>query len=195
MNRTNCDILAPSVVDKQNPYLKEESPWSFSNLLTHIKGLRAISNDSPFRIKIMRNGGVKVNTISRGILPTQSFHGSGVWLKNGCINDLDLKSEYWVEGCRYALPEDQVIGYKAYLKGKTILYTTDISHFHLDAGTSTGKDRKFHRAFAFGRNFIIFWHRFILTPTTCKTGRIQACLAILQRYFFSDFYYFDYEHN
>ena len=187
MSRTNCDILAPAVLDKQNPCLTKESPWSLSNLLTSIKGLRFISNNSPFRIKIMRNGGVKVNTILRGVFPTQSFHGSGVWFKNGCVNDLDLKSEYWVEGCRYALPDDQVIGYKAYLKGKNILYTTEVSHFHLDAGTSTGKDRKFHRAFAFGRNFIIFWHRFILSQSTCKIERIQATIAICQRYFFQTF--------
>lgn len=115
-------------------------------------------------------------------MPTQSTHGTGFWIKKDIIPSLDLHDEYWVEQCRYALPEDQVLGYKAYLKGVKMIYTTNVSHTHLDAGTSNqGKERAYHFAYAQGRNFLIFWHRFIYTPEHSALNNIVNVLAISYR--------------
>ena len=75
-----------------------------------------------------------------------------------------------------------MLGYKAYLKGVKMIYSTNVSHTHLDAGTSNqGKERAYHFAYAQGRNFLIFWHRFIYTPEHNVPKNIVNVLAISYR--------------
>lgn len=178
--QTGADMLTPTVRNKGEKSPKVKKVFSPQNIFA-LTGITMESHKSCYRVSIMRTAGHKTNTALIGSNPTQSCHGTGFWLRNGVGKLLDLSKEYWVQECKYALPDDQVLGYKAYISGLKIVSSRELSHEHLDAGTSVSGTKRYNLAFAKGRNFLIFWHRFIFKPEKKRVDRIKDRIAINYR--------------
>ena len=180
INEQKCDMLMPVVLDKDgNSGLVEHVSRIPS--VSSIIGVKRISSKSDFRIKVLNTGGFMVNPTLRGEVPTQSCHGTGFWIKMSRISELKLEEELWIDECHYAFPEDQVIGYKAYLSGLKTIYSTNLQHHHLDAGTSVTTNKMYHQGIAGGRNYIIFWHRFIFPQSSSISKKMKDIMSISWR--------------
>lgn len=180
INEQKCDMLMPVVLDKDgNSGLVDH--LSKIPSINSILGVKRSSSKSRFRVKILNTGGYLANPTLRGEIPTQSSHGTGFWIKTSRVRNLRLEDELWIDGCRYALPEDQVVGYKAYLSGLKTVYSTNLHHWHLDAGTSVTSNRLYHQGIAGGRNYIIFWHRFIFSQPSPILKKMRNIISICWR--------------
>ena len=125
----------------------------------------------------MATGGFMANTnIISDAIPTQSAQFAAFYIASNKISLLDLESEYWLEGTKYALPDDQVFYYKCHLLGLDIYMHEKYLVTHLDYGSSN-PNRIFDSIYANGRNFLIFWHRFLFKRASfLKKGWLLICI-------------------
>lgn len=161
IQHSKADFLAPRILLPHQDPNAIPSRWSPKNIINALTGLVIYSSKSKFKIEIIASGGYKANPWLKGTVPTQSLNGPAFWIRNNIQAKLDYRSEYWVEQIKYALPDDQVLGYKAYLLGFNLMYTDHVTVTHLDAKSTLSSDRQFYIAEARGRNLNIFWHRFL----------------------------------
>ncbi|MGZ5424304.1 MAG: glycosyltransferase family 2 protein [Candidatus Aminicenantales bacterium] len=159
---TGAEIVTPNVLSPDGP-----KPSSLKTMLVRLRdflcGLNYVSlKPSPYNIRIWDTGGyIKNGRIEKGRqYYSQSGHGTCAFLKKGTAEFLRFQDEMWLEDAPYPLPEDQVMFYKAYLQGNTIAWCQEAKIWHLDAGHDT-PDKFRHMSYANGRNFTVFWHRFL----------------------------------
>lgn len=117
------------------------------------------------------------------LYPTDSaawtcFFGSMEAMKR--IRFLD---ENWIEKYNYAALDDQVMFYKAKLRGIRTVVVSKAYYIHNDAKTSQSGIRK-DAAFAGTYNRVVFWHRFIykmqkniLTRTLTRLAWMYRCIS------------------
>lgn len=148
---------------------------------------RILAKAKPFKsdywaYKILKSGGFGYN-----INPTKDFYWSEsnagpcfLCRKSDFLN-IHFDHELWLDDTPYALPEDQVMFYKMYLKGFKVATIFNSGIEHLDAGTAikTSSDRTMKMLFSEYRNQIIFWHKFI-KPYNIGLNRLLAFIAIKQ---------------
>lgn len=120
-----------------------------------------------FFYKINLCGGFIVNT---GYDPTQPVysqtgHGSHCFAETAALRNIHFEDELWLEDSGYALPDDQIMFYKLYLKGYKIAVCLDTYFCHLDAASTNDGRRYLKIAQAKAGNFMIFWYRFIFMQT------------------------------
>ena len=164
MLSNDCDVLAPDLVKKEGASRMTQSLLSPFNIFYSLMGTRIENHFQKWRIKIIATGGFMANTKGKSdAMPTQSAQFTAFWIKSGKIAELKLKDEYWLEGTAYALPDDQVFFYKCYLLGFKQYMHEKYTVVHLDHGSSS-PDRLVLGNYADGRNFLIFWHRFLYLP-------------------------------
>ena len=120
-----------------------------------------------FFYKINLCGGYVVNTGYDSSKPvySQTGHGSHCFAKTEALKNIRFEDELWLEDSGYALPDDQVMFYKLYLKGYNIAVCLDTYFCHLDAASTNDGRRYLKIAQAKAGNFMIFWYRFIFTQT------------------------------
>lgn len=175
MENNHCDVLAPDLdsICLSSGILK--SIFSFKNLIYSLLGLRVENPFQKERVKIMGTSGFMANTnVCSDAVPTQSAQFAAFFIRTDKVKLLDLKSEYWLEGTKYALPDDQVFYYKCYLFGLKIYMHEKYTINHLDHGSSN-PDRISDISYANGRNFFIFWHRFLFS----RAGLIKKLWLIV----------------
>lgn len=161
LEKSDADILAPTILSKKDICIPTITPFSKKDVFLRILGVRKESRESKFRIAISPSGGYVANTALKGeFYPTQSVQFGAFWIRNGLSPRLRFYDELWIEKTGYALPDDQVFGFKAYMNGVKVFSTRELLVRHLDGG-SANKDRRKKIAFASGRNFSVFWHRFL----------------------------------
>ena len=86
--------------------------------------------------------------------------GIGFMITKKAFFDSHYEEELWVEESGYAWPDDQVMFYKSKVCGYKMLCATQAKFLHLDGGVWT-KTKSEQLAYAWGRNFLIFWKKFI----------------------------------
>lgn len=162
------------------PSGKSHLPFS-ERLKGLLIGGRIESSKSPYRIKIRATAGFQVNpTLTANITPTQSGNFQCFMFRTAAIQKMDAGAESWLDATTYALPDDQVFFYKAYLLGLRIFRCETPEHKHLDGGSQSAQRLK-KGATANGRNFLIFWHRFLFLPEKSPIKRIKLRTAITYR--------------
>ena len=155
--------------------------FSLRNFILSLMGSRFESRKSKYRIKIAPTAGYIANTdLKKTCNPTQSGTFAAFWIKSDIVETMQLEDEYWLDDTAYALPDDQVFFYKGYIKGVGVYHSRDIVIRHLDHGSSN-PNRRENFAFASGRNFLIFWHRFLYTHQKLLLKRIAYTLCIVYR--------------
>ena len=116
-----------------------------------------------FFYKINLCGGFVVNTGYDPARPvySQTGHGSHCFAETKALRNIHFEDELWLEDSGYALPDDQVMFYKLYIKGYKIAVCLDTYFCHLDAASTNDGKRYLRIAQAKAGNFMIFWYRFI----------------------------------
>lgn len=164
--------------------LDSEIKLSLKNLFLSLLGQQTICfHDRNEYVKINRCGGYSIlkSLHSDRIYLSQSGHGSHCFAKVSALKDIHFEDELWLEEYGYALPEDQVFYYKAFLRGHKIAVCSDSYVRHLDAKSTGKKERKNSLMLAKSRNFIIFWKEFIRARHSNTYDSILDGLAIAYR--------------
>ena len=136
------------------------------------------SKDKGYYKSIWRTGGVVYLT---DLKPHKTYyqqtgHGSHCFGKTVAFKSIHFEEELWLEDTQYALPEDQVMFYKLHLKGYKIVFSQHTILKHLDGAKKSVRENQ--SAFASGRNFLIFWYRFIYKNDKKIIGCILDIIAI-----------------
>ncbi len=176
----NADVCISQMIDfasKANKYshLKKRL-WIIKQFLL---GKNKFTNiDDGFSQKIWRTGGVihLQKKTSDKIYFTQTGHGSHCFAKTETLKAIHLEQELWLEDSNYSWPEDQVMFYKLFCYGYVITITPRSTLTHLDGARKAS--RKQAASYAEGRNFFIFWHRFIYKRDKQLWGKCLDVLSI-----------------
>ena len=172
-NDNNIDILIPFLPQYTAPYRV---------LMDSITGTNLRNKSSKYHIKICSTAGYSINNSIRDNLKlTQSGSFACFMCKTAIVPYLSLKDELWLDATRYALPDDQVFFYKAYIGGFKLCTCVKPNYIHLDGHAGSDGERKKQMAYSSGRNYYIFWHRFLYVPQRKKNNRIWLRLAISYR--------------
>jgi len=170
--KEDADFVSPCVIlscDKSkccdiSTQCSEEKINTLSNLSRYLLGVsyKRRRKDN-FILTVGKTGGFIMNVRETEPLPNlcQSGHGTIVFGKTEAAKSVKFRDEKWVEQTGYALMEDQIFYYKAYVYGFKIVYDRKIVMLHLDANTSITSDKKLSNVYASAKNNLIFWHRFI----------------------------------
>lgn len=131
-------------------------------------------------VKILPSGGYMYNrnySNADGWLYSESAPGMCVFGERQALIDCNLREELWVENPGYALRDDAIVIYKAFLNGYKAVGVDNIEITHLDTGSSEN-NRNIKAAYATTLNHVIFWHRFIFKESKNIFKKIIAALAI-----------------
>lgn len=161
MKFNNCDVLTPDIIDSLSENNGCVPILSLRNIYLTLLGVRIENPFQKERVKIIGTSGYMANSrLMADAVPTQSAQFAALFIRTDKISVLDLKSEYWLEGTKYALPDDQVFYYKCHVLGLKVFMHEKYMIYHHDHGSSS-PNRFNDSSFANGRNFLIFWHRFL----------------------------------
>lgn len=99
------------------------------------------------------------------------------FIKRDAALRVRLEDEMWLEDTGYALPDDQVFFYKAFLLGFKTLFTPDLYYRHLDARSGNVKvDKTFADFYTSQRNYAIFWYRFLYKQSSLNKILLTLCM-------------------
>lgn len=180
-------IIVASMMDMADKYkadalvsIKDKRDAMSSKIVSAILGGRTESSKTKYKISIRDTGSFCVNNhIDDEIAETQSAPFQCFLCRKDMIADLALKDEMWLDDTPYALPDDQVFFFKAHCLGKRILSTKRLSFVHLDGGSNSPGRRK-NSIISSGKNYLIFWHRFLYSRAK-GTAKLKLRLANLHR--------------
>lgn len=170
----NADVISPDI-------FKNSSRSLISELLMTISGrMRARRYDDVWGYKIMRTGGYSYNkSPKREVYQSQTNAGACFLCKKEDFLRVHFEEELWLDLMPYALGEDQVMFYKMYRNGLTILTWYNHRFKHLDAGGNMTPEKEKVRAYCDLFFKIIFWHRFIRTLNSDLFNRIYNYMSII----------------
>lgn len=154
------------------------------------------TNDQ-FYYKINLCGGFIINTGYDSNRPvySQTGHGSHCFAKTDALKDIHFEDELWLEDSGYALPDDQVMFYKLYLKNHSISVCLNTYFCHLDAAiTNNDGNRYLKIAQAKVGNYLIFWYKFIYKYNK-GINRLLCIICIIHRISLECILYFIKYHN
>lgn len=132
-------------------------------------------------VKILPSGGYSYNRkldTSNEYLYSQSAPGMCVFAKTSVLKSINLREEMWVEIPGYALRDDAILVYKAFLQGYKSIGIKNIEINHLDAGSSES-NRNIKAAYANGFNHVLFWNRFVKSNSKGIIKNIVSNWAIV----------------
>lgn len=180
----DADMLATDF--ETNPSLPQQSqaaPSLLSRLTQRMLGNHDSDPSCPYAAHLtISAGGATAPREAGDTIRTQYAAGTALWVRNGLAPQMDYASEYWVEATRYAYPDDVVFGYKLWLNGGRLWHTHTLCHRHLDAGSATdAASREADVFYASGRNVLILWHRFLLTPANGMLAKARTFTAFWAR--------------
>lgn len=172
--RNKADVIAADVFpNAERPFLKR--------LMMAISGrMIARKDDGKWGYKVMRNAGYSYNRNPKpGVYWSQTNAGPCFFCSKENFLKIRFEEERWVDEMKYALGEDQVMYYKAYLLGLKQLTWFHSGIRHLDAGSALYDENKTQRVIYADFYFkVVFWHRFIVLPEKSILFRIWDIVCI-----------------
>lgn len=112
------------------------------------------------------------------VLPTQSAAGCMLFSKRSVFKKLDFEDELWAQHDGMAPMEDQIMFYKAFLRGMKIGVVTDAHYDHLDARNSRAtSEKELEKKYWAFFNRYVFWYRFIYCMQMNMIGKIMSVIA------------------
>jgi len=107
-----------------------------------------------------------------------SAPGTCLYAKREALLKADLRKELWVELPKYALWDDMVMFYKAWLSGSKVMGVPNLIFEHLDAGGGN-VNRSVEASYASGMNHVIFWYRFVYQQRKSSVAKLVAIAAFI----------------
>lgn len=172
------DVISPIVFDNEGASTKEK-------IIRSLTGREVCRPwDGRWANKVLMTAGFSYNNSpSKAVYESQTNAGPCFLCKKDTFLSIHYEDEMWLEKTPYAFPEDQVMFYKMHLLGNKVLSTYDTGIVHMDASTtvSNSEEKTLKIIYSEYRNKLIFWHRFIFTPSG-PLKRVLATLAISYAY-------------
>lgn len=160
LSQSNHDMLSPASI-KEDGSFYIYNLFSPFNIASSLLGRKYETRKKGWRNKISKAGGFINNSkLTNAPVLTESGNGQCSFLRKGVATHCKLTDELWIDASGYSLPDDQIFFYKIFINGFSLSYNPLITYRHLDNG-SNSPQRKIKNAYAHGRNFLIFWHRFL----------------------------------
>ena len=158
--RSEAQVVAPDV------FANAERTYSSKVLMAVSGRMWPRKDDRKWAYKVMRNSGYSYNDApSQDIYLSQTNAGPCFLCSKKDFLNINYHEELWLERCKYALGDDQVMFYKMWCKGYKQLTLFNSGIIHLDAGTTLRSEDKEKSMIYSDIHFkLIFWHRFIYTP-------------------------------
>ena len=175
MVQHNAQVISPCTFDNHKTSIK-------SKLIRTLTGKEVCRfGDSKWAFKVLRTAGFSYNNNpTRPVYESQSNAGPCFFCRKEDFLRISFQDELWLDAAPYALPEDQVMYYKMFMKGLKVLTSFDTGIVHLDAGSTMGqnKERTFKLVYSEYRNKLIFWHRFIYLSDQSLLLRVCDVISI-----------------
>lgn len=174
IEEADADVISPSVFSNHKATLKHK-------VLTAMTGKELpLPSKSRWGYKVLPTGGFAFN--NNPIKPyyiSQTNAGPCFLCRKQDFLRIDYKYESWLEQTMYALPDDQVMFYKMYLRGLKQLTSFDSGIVHLDAGTTmaASQDKLNKLIYSEYHNKLVFWHRFIYQSGAHKLSAVPFVYA------------------
>lgn len=178
---SNADVCVSQMIDyATKKYLGFKAyAWRIKQFLL---GKNKFANkDDGFSQKIWRTGGViylKKKDLNKTYL-LQTGHGSHCFAKTMALKSIHFEEELWLEDSSYCLPDDQVMFFKLFCYQYKITQSFKTILTHLDGAKKS--NRKETASYAEGRNYFIFWHRFIYKRDKAIKDKFLDIFAISLR--------------
>lgn len=133
-------------------------------------------------VSVLRTAGYSYNRHlkTKKYYESQSLPGTCFFADIEVLKRVDFEEEVWIDSNGYSAYEDQVMFYKAWLRGIKSIVVTDAVYMHQDAKTSM-KNNKPIVLRCLVMNRIIFWHRFIWNMEKMKLGKAWARICFSYR--------------
>lgn len=112
----------------------------------------------------------KINCDTENYYYSQSLAGTCFYADLEAMKKVAFEEEMWIDANGYSACEDQVMFYKAYLKGLRTIVVSNALYEHLDGKTST-RNNKPTVIYSSIFNRTVFWYRFIYTQQ--KNGLLK----------------------
>lgn len=119
--------------------------------------------------------------------PTDSAAWTCFFCLVEAMKKIRLSEETWIERYNYAALDDQVMFYKAKLRGLRTVTASKAVYIHNDAKSSQSETRK-EAMFAGAFNQVVFWHRFIYNMQKNTVTRLLTRCAWVYRCVSGDAY-------
>lgn len=180
LKKYNADVISPDIFPNAQRSLKSELMMTFSGRM------RARRNDNVWGYKIMRNAGYSYNkTPKQDVYLSQTNAGACYLCRKDDFLKIHFQDELWMDSMVYALGDDQVMFYKMYCEGFKLLTWYTHQFVHLDAGGNMSFEKVCMRLYGDVYFKIVFWHRFIFSPTNSLWEKIWNILCISYYLFFT----------
>ncbi len=134
-------------------------------------------------VSVLNTSGYSYNRhlkTSKEMYESQSLPGTCFFCDTKAILAAGLEEEFWVDARKYSSMEDQVLIYKAWLRGIKAVVVPDAEYEHLDGRTSTQGDKS-PVLYAHRFNRTVFWKRFICDQKKTFIGRVWCTIAYRYR--------------
>ncbi len=165
-------------IDTLVPIKDDFRPFAYKIILRFL-GARTENKTSPYKIEIRKNARFSVNNnLHENVNPTQSGVFQCFLMRADITPLLKLREEMWLDDTRYAIPDDQVFFYKAFLSGLKTYACKKPEFKHLDGKSGeTNIQRLKDSAYSMARNIRIFWYKFIKPYNKNISSKISAYLS------------------
>ena len=107
---------------------------------------------------------------------SQSVAGTCFFINVAMFRDVHIEDERWIDAHGYAALEDQIMIYKAWLRGCKTIVVPDAYYEHLDAKTST-RNKNPNIPYSRCVNRTVFWRRFIYEQQKGPARKLSARAA------------------
>ena len=134
-------------------------------------------------VSVLNTSGYSYNRhlkTSKELYESQSLPGTCFFCETKGILAAGLEEEFWVDARKYSSMEDQVLIYKAWLRGMKSVVVPDAEYEHLDGKTSTQGDKS-PVLYAHRFNRTVFWKRFLYDQKKTHLGRFWCRIAYRYR--------------
>lgn len=134
---------------------------------------------SSWAYKVLPTAGFSyLNNPRKGVYESQTNAGPCFLCRKADFLSINFQEESWLDDTSYALPDDQVMFYKMYLRGLRLLTSFDSGIIHLDAGSTINEssEKQFKQLYSEYRNKYIFWYRFLYS---CNKSAIDKLISII----------------
>ena len=171
-----ADVISPDVFPNANRSFSTKFKMAF------IGKSIARKDDGRWAYKVLRNGGYSYNANPvNDVYESQQNAGPCFFCKKNVFLKIHFEEESWMDDVPYALPDDQVMFYKMYLKGYKVLTLFHSGIEHLDAATTNRMtfQKEMSILYSESRNKLIYWHRFIYLPEKNMFLRLWDCCCVL----------------
>lgn len=154
------------------------------------------SHNSKYNIKISPTGGHSIIKHDKLDLEkcylSQSGNFQCFFMKTKLAKEVHFEEDLWLDETKYAIYDDQVFFYKAFLNGCKIVTALKIKYLHLDARNGHVKSDDFERLklklFGNMRNRTIFWKLYLFDRSKFF-GKIWLIVCYLFGLFNTFFFY------